>query len=131
MSRRCSGLLLQPATLRAGQLRFCFAATRTCVAIMHARHAASRGSMAVATVAACTYAHRAVLLCVLPAVLEMPLAEVKVLCCREAPLLTLRPELVGSKLQLWSDVLGVQRSVMFKAVKVSLLRVRSTGLLFL
>lgn len=64
----------------------------------------------------------------LSAVLEIPLAEVKVLCCREASLLMLRPELVGSKLQLWADVLGVQRSDIIKAVKVSPLQVRGTCL---
>jgi hypothetical protein len=78
-----------------------------------------------------TRLHTAVLLCVLPAVLEMPLAEVKALCCREAVLLTLTPELVGSKLQLWSDALGVQRLEILKAVKVSLLRVEDTSCLSL
>lgn len=84
--------------------------------------------MAVAAAAPCMNAHRAVPVCVLLAVLEIPLAEVKVLCCREASLLTLRPELVGNKLQLWADVLGVQRSAIVKAVKVSPLRVRDTCL---
>jgi hypothetical protein len=52
-------------------------------------------------------------------VLSLPLQEVKTLCCKHPCFLDYRPALIASKLDLWADVLCVDRSAIARTVMVS------------
>lgn len=53
------------------------------------------------------------------AVFALPVSDVKKLCCRRPALLTLRPELLNSKLEAWAGALQLGKPAVINTIIVS------------